>query len=103
MLQRKILIVDDEEHICELIGFNLRKSGYKTIAANDGLSGLKIARREKPDLILLDVMLPELDGYEVCKEIRKDSEISSTPVIMITAREKNLTRCWDLSSGQMII
>ncbi|WP_294180369.1 response regulator transcription factor [uncultured Clostridium sp.] len=99
MLQRKILIVDDEEHICELIGFNLRKNGYKTIAANDGLSGLKIARREKPDLILLDVMLPELDGYEVCKEIRKDSEISSTPVIMITARGEEFDKVLGLELG----
>ena len=99
MLQKKILIVDDEEHICELIGFNLRKNGYRTITAADGLNGLKIAREEKPDLILLDVMLPELDGYEVCKEIRKDSEISSTPVIMITARGEDFDRVLGLELG----
>ncbi|MEY7999542.1 response regulator transcription factor [Clostridium sp. Mt-5] len=100
MSQKKILIVDDEEHICELIGFNLKKNGYKAIVAGDGLNGLKIAKEEKPDLILLDVMLPELDGYEVCKEIRRDSgAISSTPIIMITARGEEFDRVLGLELG----
>ncbi|MHC6179538.1 response regulator transcription factor [Clostridium sp. JNZ X4-2] len=100
MSQKKILIVDDEEHICELIGFNLKKNGYKVVVAGDGLNGLKIAKKEKPDLILLDVMLPELDGYEVCKEIRKDSAvISSTPIIMITARGEEFDRVLGLELG----
>jgi two-component system alkaline phosphatase synthesis response regulator PhoP len=97
--QKKILIVDDEEHICELIGFNLRKNGYNTIVSGNGSNGLKLAREEKPDLILLDVMLPELDGYEVCKEIRKDSVISSTPIIMITARGEEFDKVLGLELG----
>ncbi|MCI1943836.1 response regulator transcription factor [Clostridium luticellarii] len=99
MSQKKILIVDDEEHICELIGFNLRKNGYNTIVSGNGSNGLKLAREEKPDLILLDVMLPELDGYEVCKEIRKDSVISSTPIIMITARGEEFDKVLGLELG----
>ncbi|OBR94805.1 MULTISPECIES: response regulator transcription factor [Clostridium] len=99
MLQEKILIVDDEEHICELIKFNLEKNGYKAIVAGNGIDALKIVREEMPQLILLDVMLPGMDGYDVCKEIRKDNSISFIPVIMITARGEEFDKVLGLELG----
>ena len=70
MAQEKILIVDDEEHIVELLKFNLQNAGYNIITANNGKDGFELAKTEVPDLILLDLMLPEMDGLEVCKNIR---------------------------------
>jgi len=99
MAEEKILIVDDEEHIRELIKFNLENNGYKTICAGDGIEALKIARKELPQLILLDLMLPGMDGYDVCKEIRKDNSISNTPVIMITAKGEELDKILGLELG----
>lgn len=99
MPEEKILIVDDEEHIRELIKFNLENNGYKTICADNGLDALKIAKEEKPQLVLLDVMLPAMDGYDVCKEIRKDNAISSTPIIMITAKGEEFDKVLGLELG----
>ncbi|GAA0734635.1 response regulator transcription factor [Clostridium oceanicum] len=99
MSVKKVLMVDDEEHICELVKFNIEKNGYKCICANDGLEGLKMAKEERPNLILLDLMLPGMDGYEVCKEIRKDSNISNTPIIMITAKSEELDKILGLELG----
>ena len=86
MTNKKVLIVDDEEHIRELIKFNLKKEGYDTEVAVNGTEALKIIREIKFDLILLDLMLPEIDGLEVCKEIRRNEETSDIPVMMITAK-----------------
>jgi len=99
MSQYKILAVDDEEHIQELIKFNLENNGYKVITCGDGTQALKFAKLEKPDLILLDVMLPGIDGYDVCKEIRKDNSISSLPIIMITAKSEELDKILGLELG----
>ena len=99
MSQDKILIVDDEEHIRELIKYNLEKEDYKIFCAEDGIEALEIAREKKPTLILLDVMLPQMDGYDVCKEIRKDNSISSTPIIMITAKGEELDKVLGLELG----
>lgn len=99
MSKEKILIVDDEEHICELIKFNLENSGYKTIIASEGMEALKMAKEERPKLILLDVMLPGIDGYDVCKEIRKDELIGATPIMMITARGEELDKVLGLELG----
>lgn len=71
MSDEKILIVDDEEHIIELLKFNLVNAGYKVLSSNNGIDALKIAKMEKPKLILLDLMLPGLDGFDVCKEVKK--------------------------------
>ncbi len=95
----KILIVDDEEHICELIKFNLENNSYNCICALNGIEALNIAKEEKPDLILLDLMLPGMDGYEVCKEIRKDNNIATTPIIMITAKGEELDKVLGLELG----
>lgn len=99
MADEKILIVDDEEHIQELIRFNLENNGYKVLGANDGIEALKLAKTELPQLILLDVMLPGMDGYDVCKEIRRDNVISNTPIIMITAKGEELDKILGLELG----
>lgn len=99
MAGEKILVVDDEPHIVQLITFNLEKNGYKVISANNGVDGLKMAKSELPQLVLLDLMLPELDGYDVCREIRRDNNISSMPVIMITAKSEELDKILGLELG----
>lgn len=95
----KILIVDDEEHIRELLKYNLEKNSYKCISAENGIDALKIVKDQKPRLVLLDLMLPKLDGYEVCKEIRKDNEISSTPIIILSAKDEEFDKILGLELG----
>jgi len=99
MSEEKILIVDDEAHIRELINFNLKNNGYKTIEADNGISALKIIKEEKPSIVLLDLMLPGMDGFEVCKEVRKNNEISATPIIMITAKGEEFDKVLGLELG----
>lgn len=99
MAGEKILVVDDEPHIVQLITFNLEKNGYKVISANNGVDGLKMSKSELPQLVLLDLMIPELDGYDVCREIRRDNNISSMPVIMITAKSEELDKVLGLELG----
>lgn len=99
MAEEKILVVDDEEHIQELIKFNLENNGYKVICASDGIEALKLSKKEFPQLIMLDLMLPGMDGYDVCKEIRRDSSISNIPIIMITAKGEELDKILGLELG----
>ncbi|WMJ82116.1 response regulator transcription factor [Clostridium sp. MB40-C1] len=99
MSKDKILIVDDEVHIQELIKFNLENNGYEVLCASDGIEALKTAKKHMPQLILLDVMLPGMDGYDVCKEIRKDNTISNIPIIMITAKGEELDKILGLELG----
>ena len=99
MAEKKILIVDDEDHIRELLKFNLEKNGYVVYMANDGLNGLKLAREKQVDLILLDLMLPGMDGFEVCKEIRRDNIISNVPIIMLTAKSEEIDKILGLELG----
>ena len=99
MAEKKILIVDDEDHIRELLKFNLKKNGYIVYMANDGLNGLKLAREKQVDLILLDLMLPGMDGFEVCKEIRRDNIISNVPIIMLTAKSEEIDKILGLELG----
>ena len=86
MPKETILIVEDEEDIRELLDVNLRKHGYRTLLAASGEEGLKKARAGKPDLILLDLMLPGVDGLEVCRQLKRDPALASVPVMMVTAR-----------------
>lgn len=81
-----ILIAEDEIHIMTLIQFKLRDAGYAILAADDGKKALELAQTEHPDLILLDVMMPEMGGYEVLEKLRKDEKTKSIPVIMLTAK-----------------
>ncbi len=92
----KILVVDDEPAVTDLLVYNLRKAGYAPLAATDGREALRLARQSTPDLILLDLMLPELDGLDVCRELRKTSAV---PIIMITARGEEIDRVVGLELG----
>ena len=95
-MQYKILIVDDDENICELLRLYLEKDGFDTIVANDGEQAVDFAAKYSPDLILLDIMLPKLDGWQVCREIRKTSE---TPIIMLTAKGETFDKILGLELG----
>ena len=86
MPRENVLIVDDEKDIVELVQYNLKKEGYRTISAYTGEKALELVRREMPDLIILDLMLPEMDGLEVCRILKKDSRTSGIPIIMLTAK-----------------
>jgi phosphate regulon transcriptional regulator PhoB len=95
----KILVVDDEPDAVELISFNLKAAGFEVITAADGAEALKSARLQAPDLILLDVMLPEVDGLEVCKLLRRDPATASVPIIMLTAKAAEIDRVLGLELG----
>lgn len=85
--KNKILIIEDEEHMALLIKLNLEHTGkYEVSIANNGKEGLRKAKQENPNLIILDLLLPELPGEEVCREIRRDENIGNTPIIMVTAK-----------------
>ena len=92
----KILIVDDEKTIADILAYNLRKEGYDTIEAFDGDAGLGLAISENPDLVILDIMMPGLDGYEVCKQIRK---VSQVPIVMLTAKAEESDKVLSFELG----
>ena len=83
---KRILAVDDEPHILKLVAFSLKSGGYEVLEATDGLSAISVAQAEHPDLILLDVMMPALDGYEACRRLKADPATADIPVIMLTAK-----------------
>ena len=95
-MEKKILVVEDEKAIADILEFNLKKEGYNVTCAYDGEDGLNKAKDINPDLILLDVMLPKLDGFEVCKSVRK---FSNVPIIMVTAREEEVDKVLGLELG----
>ncbi|MBR3512476.1 MAG: response regulator transcription factor [Clostridia bacterium] len=97
--KKTILVVDDEQAIRELLVFNLEKEGYKTLEAVDGLAAVDMAINEKPDLILLDVMIPKLDGISVCKKIRYALNISNIPILMISAKDSESDKIVGLEMG----
>ena len=94
--KKTILVVDDEESIMELLVYNLQKEGYNTIEANDGEAGIEMAFNKKPDLILLDIMLPKVDGLTVCKRIRNSLNM---PIIMISAKDEEIDKILGLELG----
>lgn len=95
-MEKLILVVDDEAPIVDILKFNLTKSGYRVIEAYDGEAGYNLAINEKPDLILLDVMLPKMDGFEVCRKVRDKQQ---TPIIMLTARDEEVDKVLGLELG----
>ncbi len=95
-MYEKILIVDDEKSIVDIIQFNLDKEGYRTFTAYDGYGALEQFQKESPDLVILDVMMPGMDGYEVCRRIRESSNI---PIIMVTARTEEIDTVLGLEMG----
>ncbi len=94
---QKILIIEDEPNIRELVLYNLSQNDYEGIEAEDGIRGLEMARSEKPDLILLDIMLPGKNGYDICKELR--AEGMKTPIIMLTAKNEEIDKVLGLEFG----
>jgi two-component system phosphate regulon response regulator PhoB len=98
-MKAKILIVDDEPDALEVLAFKLREAGFTPILARDGARALAAARDERPDLVVLDLMLPEVDGLEVCKILRRDPATASVPVIMLTARAAEMDRVLGLELG----
>src|SRR5690606_1942139 len=83
---KKILVVDDEKDLVELVSYNLKRSGYDVVTASDGNEAVEAAQRELPDLVLLDLMLPGIDGTEVARRLKADSRTARTPIIMLTAK-----------------
>ncbi len=96
-MDKRILIVDDEIPIAEILKINLEKEGYTTLVAHDGQTALDLALSEKPDAILLDVMLPKMDGFEVCRKIRENKY--TTPILMLTARDEEVDKVLGLELG----
>ena len=96
-MSKRILIVEDEKNIIDILSFNLSREGYDTLEALDGKTGLQLALEQDPDLILLDVMLPEMNGFDVCRSLREQGR--TTPVIMLTAREEETDKVMGLELG----
>ena len=96
-MSKRILIVEDEKNIIDILSFNLSREGYDTIEAMDGRTGLQLALEQDPDLILLDLMLPEMNGFDVCRSLREQGR--ATPVIMLTAREEETDKVLGLELG----
>lgn len=95
-MSKKILIIDDEKNIVDILKFNLKKEGFETIEAYDGEQGVNMALADKPDLILLDIMLPKMDGFTVCRTLR---QTISTPILMLTAKEEEVDKVLGLELG----
>jgi len=99
MSKETILIVEDDEDILQLLQFNFESAGFEVSTSMDGREGLAMAKRLRPSLVMLDLMLPGLDGFDVCKELKKDSETAQVPVIMLTARSEEVDRIVGLELG----
>jgi two-component system alkaline phosphatase synthesis response regulator PhoP len=99
ILNPRILVVDDETYIVELVKFNLEKEGFRVIVAYDGLSALDIVQEQRPDLIILDIMLPNIDGLEVCRHLKSDPNYHTIPIIMLTAKGEEVDTILGLEMG----
>ena len=98
-MKQKILVVDDEADILTLLQYNLEKAGFKVISAKDGPEAIDLAKKEQPDLVILDLMLPSMEGTEVCKTIKKEERTSHIPIIMLTAKSEEVDRIVGLELG----
>lgn len=94
-----VLVVEDETDVVDLLRYNLTKAGFTVLIANDGLQGLEIARKNRPDIMVLDLMLPGMDGKAVCKALKKDSDTESLPIVMLTAKSEPSERVAGLELG----
>jgi len=97
--KKKILVVDDEKDLTALVSLHMKMAGFEVLTANNGEKALDLSREEKPDLIILDLMLPKIDGWEVCKRLRQDPGISNIPVIMLTARAETEDKLKGFEAG----
>ncbi|MBM3244759.1 MAG: response regulator transcription factor [Candidatus Omnitrophica bacterium] len=98
-MKQKILIVDDEKDIVKMLDYNLKKEGFRAVSCHDGEDALDLAAREHPDLIILDLMLPGIDGLEVCKTLKKETKTSKIPIIMLTAKTQEADKIVGLELG----
>ena len=98
-LGKKILIVEDEKDVVDLLALNLRKGGFRVFAVGDGATGLERARTDRPDLVILDLMLPKMPGLELCKILKSDPATRSIPILMLTARAEEIDRIVGLEFG----
>lgn len=96
---KKVLVCDDEPHILEAVAFVARKEGYTVLTAEDGEAALRVARAEKPGLVLLDLNMPIKSGYQVCEELKSDPELRTTHVIMLTAKGQDSDRARGVAAG----
>ena len=96
---RKILIIEDESDVADLLALSFRKAGFKTMSAADGATGLQKAREERPDFVILDLMLPKMSGLEVCKILKSDAGTSHIPILMLTAKAEEIDRIVGLEFG----
>ena len=98
-MSQKILLVDDEEDILEFLSYNLIKDGFEILTANNGAKGLALAKKHKPDLVILDVMMPEMDGVDVCQRLRELPELDETLVLFLSARAEDYSELAGFSAG----
>ncbi len=99
MSKQTILVVDDEQDLLDLIEYNLRKEGFQVLKAENGQDAIHIAKEMKPDLVLLDIMMPQMDGIEVCDRMREDPDLKQIPIIFLTARSDEKTEVEGLNKG----
>lgn len=95
----KILAVDDEPDIIEIISYNLNKEGYEVLTASNGADAIKIARENRPDLVILDIMMPKMDGIETCRQIREIDKLKNTFIVFLTARDEEFVEIMGFSAG----
>ena len=98
-MNKKILIVDDEVYILHILDFSLGAEGYEVITAADGEEAIERAKKEKPDLVVLDIMMPKVDGFEACRRLKADPETSPIPVILLTAKGREVDRRMGMEVG----
>jgi len=97
--RKRILVVDDEIYIVHILEFSLTMEGYSVLTASDGEEALKLIDSERPDLIVLDIMMPKIDGYEVCRRLRQDEQFTDLPVILLSAKGRPIDREAGLQAG----
>ena len=98
-MKKRILLVEDDPGATRLVGYTLEQEGYEVLTAPNGVEGLRKAREEEPDLLILDVMLPGLDGFELCRRLRADAQTAGLPVLMLSAKAQEIDRATGLKMG----
>ena len=103
-MAKKVLVCDDEPYIVESVSYVVRKAGYEVVVAEDGLEALNAVKREKPDLVFLDIMMPKVSGYEVCRQLKEDPTTKSAYVVMLTARgqEEDERRALEMGADEFM-
>lgn len=99
MAKKSILVVDDEHDLLDLLEYNLKKEGFKVYLADNGEKGINLAQKHQPDLVLLDVMMPEMSGFDVCEALRQDADIKRLPIIFLTAKDDEASEVEGLTIG----